>query len=152
MIAELLCTAAVATMTPDVGPDARDVCETIAEAAASTTVPPDLAVALAWVESRWRWDAVSPAGAVGPMQVRADLHGDAEVATGLRILERYRDTVCPWTPADGRWSGECGELALASYNAGVRGALRLGRGREYAARVVEVRARIASALVCEVPA
>lgn len=46
-----------------------DVLEPLTQAAATFDVSPELVLALAWHESRWRPDIVSHAGAVGVMQV-----------------------------------------------------------------------------------
>lgn len=45
-------------------------CVSVAGAARAEGVPVNLAVALAWSESRFDADAANPSGAVGPMQVK----------------------------------------------------------------------------------
>lgn len=65
------------------------VCLDVAEAAQAESVPPALALVIAWHETRWRNGLVSSAGACGPMQVIARIHGDCSAATGVRVLRRY---------------------------------------------------------------
>lgn len=48
---------------------AVEVCQLVVESAERQDVPPTLAVALAWNESRLRFGLSSPCGARGPMQV-----------------------------------------------------------------------------------
>jgi hypothetical protein len=50
---------------------AVEICQLIVESASRQDVPPELAVAVAWNESRLRWHLTSPRGAAGPMQVIA---------------------------------------------------------------------------------
>ena len=118
----LAMTNPAASRTPEVGflnPDAiqRLVIE---EAMATPTVPPSLALAVAKVESNFRSDALSAAGARGVMQIMpATARGEfgvepdelwdtrLNIQLGIdflgRLIERYK----------GRW-----DLALSHYNAG----------------------------------
>ena len=50
---------------------AVEVCQLIVESAEAQDVPAELAVAVAFNESRLRWHLTSPRGAAGPMQVIA---------------------------------------------------------------------------------
>jgi hypothetical protein len=96
----------------------------IGAAAAGAALSPDLVEAVAWRESRFRTDAVSPAGAIGEMQlmpgtakalgvdphdVRQNLSGGASYLAGL--LKRYDGDMVH---------------ALAAYNAGPRAVDRYG--------------------------
>jgi hypothetical protein len=96
----------------------------IRDAAAGAALSPALLEAVAWRESRLRADAVSPAGAIGQMQlmpgtakdlgvdphdVRQNLIGGANYLAGL--LKRYDGDVV---------------RALAAYNAGPRAVDRYG--------------------------
>ena len=96
----------------------------IGAAAAGAALSPDLVEAVAWRESRFRTDAVSPAGAIGEMQlmpgtakalgvdphdVRQNLSGGASYLAGL--LKRYDGDMV---------------RALAAYNAGPRAVDRYG--------------------------
>ena len=96
-------------------------------------VDADVALALAWRESRWTCGARSSAGAVGPLQVipRHWCPGGREagcdlVAAGIRALAYYRRTSPDWSEA------------LCRYNAGTRGCA-MGRGAGFAASVLEGR-------------
>ena len=109
---------------------AVEICQLIVESASRQDVPPELAVAVAWNESRLRFGGVSSRGAKGPLQV----------------IPHY------WCPdRHGRWTAngehitkgcdliEAGVLAL-SYYLETRGALgdapkSYGGSRAYARRV-----------------
>lgn len=70
-----------------------DVLAVLAEAAAEFDVATELVLALAWHESRWRPDAVSPAGAVGVLQV---MPSTAErVAADVEAIEPPVDLTDP---------------------------------------------------------
>jgi len=112
----------------------------VEEAMATPMVPPSLALAVAKVESNFRGDALSTAGARGVMQImpataRGEFGVDPDelweprlnVQLGIdflgRLIERYR----------GRW-----DLALSHYNAGsVAGALPNARPLPVARPYVE---------------
>jgi soluble lytic murein transglycosylase-like protein len=123
-----------------VGPGAP-VLSVLVEAAQANGLSPDLVEAVAWRESRLRAGVVSPAGAIGEMQLmpatarelgvdpydtRQNLHGGARYLSGM--MRRYRGDLV---------------LALAAYNAGP-GAVDRYRGvppyretREYVSAVLE---------------
>lgn len=95
----------------------------LAEAANARGIDPALLRALAWQESRGRVDAVSPKGALGPMQLMpataamlgVDPRDPAQnVAGGARYLRQQLDLF-----------GSV-PLALAAYNAGPGAVLRFG--------------------------
>jgi hypothetical protein len=96
MLAETLCAAALALGHAGPAPVARATCEHVAASAVAWGVPPELAVALAWHESRLSPGAVSRAGAVGPLQVmprlgrRAVEPAGAGVEELARLLGRHR--------------------------------------------------------------
>lgn len=97
----------------------------IASAAERHNLDPELIAAVADVESGLQWDAVSPAGALGVMQLMpATAHGlgvrdagdpAASVEAGARYLRQQLD----------RFGGDLA-LALAAYNAGPTAVLRHG--------------------------
>jgi len=90
---------------------ARAVCEDVGAAALVEGVPVELALAMAYTESRLNPDAESSAGALGPLQViprwhcpRRRARGCDLVGVGVRTLKRYRakygpawaDALCHW--------------------------------------------------------
>ncbi|KLE31830.1 transglycosylase [Aurantiacibacter gangjinensis] len=97
----------------------------VAQLAVDYDLSPALIEALVWQESRWRADAISPAGARGLAQLMPgtarDLGVDpdnpyANLEGGARYLRAQLD----------RFDGDL-ELALAAYNAGPNRVARLGR-------------------------
>lgn len=113
----------VIDVLPAVRPSDPELEALIEEMSAADGVDPNLVKALAWVESSWRQDAVSPVGAVGVMQVMPDtaawLESDVfgyplnedtsvydNVKAGVKLLSILRDA----TGQD--------ELAVASYYQG----------------------------------
>jgi hypothetical protein len=122
----------------------RDVRQLVTEAALRHGLPPEFVHAVAWAESGYRPDAVSPKGALGVMQLMpatASLLGadprnpDENVDAGVRFLRdlllRYRSSPNPV------------RRALAAYNAGP-GAVERFRGLppyketlSYVERVIE---------------
>ena len=104
-----------------------DVCVDVAAEAEAQGVPPHVAVAVALVETRFNADAVSPAGAVGPIQVLPKWHcpgrtakGCDLVSTGIALLRRLRLKYGSWG------------LAWCHYSAGTR---CTDRGRLYSIKV-----------------
>ena len=88
----------------------------VAELAAKYDLSPSLIEAMVWQESRWRHDAVSPAGAQGLAQLMPETARElgvdprdpfANLEGGARYLRAQLD----------RFDGDL-ELALAAYNAG----------------------------------
>ena len=90
---------------------AQAVCEDVGAAALVEGVSVELALALAYTESRLNPDAESSAGALGPLQVIPKWHcprrrarGCDLVGVGVRTLKRYRakygpawaDALCHW--------------------------------------------------------
>ena len=94
--------------------EAMSVCLEVASAAHYSAVPPEIAVALAFTESRMDRDAVSSRGARGPLQVlpryycpRGRVKGCDLVPVGIDALERnllryggdpvdWHATLCHW--------------------------------------------------------
>lgn len=115
------------------------------EAARAHGLSPELLAAVAWQESRWRTDAISPKGAIGVMQLMP--------ATARRI------GVDPYDPADNIRGGAfylrqqidrfgSVPLGLAAYNAGPGSVLRYGGippYRETRTYVSSILARLATA-------
>lgn len=111
-----------------------------AAASARHGVPGALLAAVGWVESRYQPDAVSPAGAIGVMQlmpfVADELGVDARdpaaaIDGAARLLDSHHDRFGSW------------DLALAAYHAGAGAVSRAGnvapspRTAEYVRRVNE---------------
>ncbi|MDJ0767461.1 MAG: lytic transglycosylase domain-containing protein [Ilumatobacter sp.] len=109
-------------------------------AAARHGVPADLLAAVGWVESRYQPEVVSPAGAIGVMQlmpfVADELGVDpadpvAAIDGGARLLAAHHDRFGSW------------DLALAAYFSGAGAVSRAGnniptaRSEEYVRRVHE---------------
>jgi len=97
----MLCELAFAALTTE-APDwyeryrepMVEVCEDIADRAEDHGVPPRLAIALAWNESRWRNDVQGSVGEQGALQVTPRYHCDDVndcdyVEAGLRSLGRF---------------------------------------------------------------
>ena len=117
----------------------------VAQLAAKYDISPALLEAVVWQESRWRTDAVSPAGARGLAQLMPgtarDLGVDpgdpsANLEGGARYLRQQLD----------RFGGDV-ERALAAYNAGPGRVVRAGRVpaiRETQVYVASIMARLAN--------
>lgn len=91
-----LCALALALLPVRDRAHSAAVCLEVATTAARAGVDPALAVSVAWGESRLRRDAVSPVGAVGPLQVVRRYwcaEGWTDVECGLAAMrdlcERY---------------------------------------------------------------
>lgn len=115
-------------------PDKILVCVSILDAAVEMSVPPNLAVAVAWHESKFNNAAVSKAGAHGAMQVLpkywcpdGKLEGCALIKEGVRslgvYLEKYKDK----------------KEALCHYNAGNK---CTRRSKTYSKRVLRTKNRL----------
>ena len=109
------------------GPKAPATCEAVAAEAARQGVPVALAVAVAGIESRWSPDAVSPRGAVGPMQVMPRYWPGEPIEAGVRALGRLIE----------RYGLKRGLCVYAHGNAG-----REMRTCRYARRVLSLRKEI----------
>lgn len=140
----MLCATQLA-LAPAAAETPRQVKRHVVEMAADTAVPPSLALAVASVESGFRDDLESAAGARGVMQitpdaarrfgVRPDALWDARenIALGLRMLTTFfREADHEWRPA------------LRRYAAAMPG----GYGaRKFARRVLRVERRFAEEIV-----
>lgn len=108
----LLCMVAMSWLAPhEQTPERYETCHEVGMAADLTTIPPDLAVALAYTESRFRHDAVSSVGARGPFQIVPRFHcpnrtheGCDLVAAGLSALKRYRTRYKRWREVLCHWN------------------------------------------------
>ena len=94
MTAATLCALALSILPVRDRGHSAEVCLDVVQTARRAGVDPPLAVALAWGESRLRADAISPVGAVGPVQVLrrfwcAESWGDTEC--GLHALRELMD-------------------------------------------------------------
>jgi soluble lytic murein transglycosylase-like protein len=115
---------------PRVADRIRQADEVLAPAAARNDIDPLLLHAVAWVESRHRPDAVSPAGARGLMQVMPQTGARFGVQSERHLHEPAFNAAA--AAAYLKWlQGEFGNdltLVLAAYNAG-EGAVRRHGGR-----------------------
>lgn len=118
-LAALVCAVLLAVFPPawgDTRANAESVCIDVATEAIlqsvppETPVPPALAVALSYRESGLTRTKVSRTGAVGPLQVKLNLHcpDDPEcdrVATGVRVLQFFLRNRPPIRRAVGGFTG-----------------------------------------------
>ena len=121
MNAILLCAAALSMIhTQD---DRRNTCMELVEISERVGVPPHIVVATAMVDTRMNKDAVSPAGAVGALQILKRWHCKEECdpeEVGVHLLYRLRIKYKSW------------EEAWCHYSAGTK---CTDRGRKYAQKV-----------------
>lgn len=104
-------------------------CLRVASFAEQHHVPVHLIVSLSYMESRLRWDAVSPKGAQGPLQVMSYwLYGNRDKAYAGIMAWKY------W-----RKRSITDRVAVAKYNAGYRPGRR---SYDFANRVVKLSNRI----------
>ena len=91
-------------------------CMEVGGSARAHGVPPHIAISVAYTESRFNGKAVSPIGAVGPMQILPKYHcpgrrvdGCDLVASGLSALRRYSTKYGSWPLALCHWNSgnEC---------------------------------------------
>jgi len=115
-------------------PNKISVCVSVLDSAAEMSVPPNLAAAVAWHESKFNNDAVSKAGARGAMQILptywcpdGKLKGCDLIKEGVKslgvYLEKYKDK----------------KEALCHYNAGNK---CTRRSKNYSKRVLRTRNRL----------
>jgi soluble lytic murein transglycosylase-like protein len=90
-----------------------------------------LVTAVAWTESRFRQGAVSPAGALGVMQLMPDTARDMQVANPLDPVQNIHGGTRYLRMMLDRFNNNL-ELALAAYNAGPRAVQRYGGVPPYA--------------------
>ena len=86
-------------------------CLSVGGGARGHGIPPHVAIAVAYTESRFNEEAVSPAGARGAMQILPQYHcpnrvvdGCDLVDAGLRALGRYRTKYKNWADALCHWN------------------------------------------------
>lgn len=111
-------------------------------------VNPDLALAIAWMESGWQQKRVSSAGALGAMQVMPGTGQWMSVMVGRKLHLRHLDdnviagvTLIEWLRSEARL-----KVAVAGYYQGLAGVRRDGMYRstkEYVANVLALKKRIA---------
>jgi hypothetical protein len=119
---------------------ALSVCESVRKLARAYGVRESLAVAVASHESDFKPWAISHAGAVGPMQVKPAYH--CPPFLGIRMCKSRAEFTQSGVAHLAELLGRFDEsTALASYNAGVRGARR-GLGVGYANRVRRIEGRL----------
>lgn len=91
-------------------------CMEVGVGAVESDLPPHIAVALSYTESRFNPEAESSVGALGPLQVLPRYHcpdrsadGCDLVAAGLSALRRYRTKYKNWAKALCHWNSgnEC---------------------------------------------
>lgn len=107
MTAVILCLSALSMLQPQHRtPERWDTCHAIAAEARAQGVPPHVALAVAYVESRYNPAAVSPAGALGALQVLPKWHcpdGTAQgcdlIAEGIGLIRRLRLRLGNWYDA-----------------------------------------------------
>ena len=124
----ILCLVALSTFAPrHQTPERLDTCAEIVRAAEREGVPPHIALAVGYVESRYTPTARSGAGAVGAMQIiprwicpGRTLVGCDPVLEGVRLLRRSYLRRGSWT------------LVFCHYSAGTR---CTDSGRRYADKV-----------------
>ena len=117
------------------GSHSKSLAAPILEASHRQQLPADLLAALVFVESSFRPNVVSQAGAVGPAQIRPIYWADH---CGVDLLEPAQNIHCGAMVLR-HYLDQCrGDLrcALRRYNVGPRGVREVGL--RYAARVIEV--------------
>jgi soluble lytic murein transglycosylase-like protein len=114
----LLCLLMLGPLAGDV--DRLGTCHDIRAEARAQGVPVPVVLSVAWVESRFNAEAVSRAGAVGPLQVLPRYYPGPPIAEGVAKLRRLYVKKGSW------------ELAWCHYNAGN---VCTARGRAYADKV-----------------
>jgi hypothetical protein len=102
----------------------------IIQEAAAATSNPTLMLAISYVESRWKHDALGKAGEIGAVQLHPRYH---VVPKTTKAQFKYADEYLA------KLKKQCGELLfLACYNAGPKKALDKGIGMVYTQKVTEV--------------
>ncbi|WP_165491845.1 lytic transglycosylase domain-containing protein [Egibacter rhizosphaerae] len=128
--------------------DGPSVVQPIVAAAERKDIEPELALSLAWHESRFDADAQSVAGAVGVMQVMPE--------TAERMADELDESIDPWDPADNALAASAYltrmidehdnvENALIAYNQGPVALAEDGaypEAQEFADNVLETRDRL----------
>ena len=122
----LVCAMAV-SMIHNAPPDRWVTCAELVEESRAQGVPPHLTVAVAMVESRLNAEAVSPAGAVGPIQILPKWHCPGRKAEGCDLVRQGVSLLRRLRVKYGSW-----DLAWCHYSAGTR---CTERGRAYAGKV-----------------
>ncbi len=86
-------------------------CMRVGQEARGYDLPPHIAISVAYTESRFNKEAVSPRGAMGPIQILPQYHcpnkevdGCDLVDSGLRALRRYRNKYKNWADALCHWN------------------------------------------------
>jgi soluble lytic murein transglycosylase-like protein len=119
---------------------ALSVCESVRKLARAYGVRESLAVAVASYESDFKPWAISHAGAVGPMQVKPAYH--CPPFLGIRICKSRAEFTQSGVAHLAELLDDYSEpVALASYNAGRRGASR-GLGVRYSETVRRIEGRL----------
>lgn len=127
--AEIVCMAMMAMHQPSKNVSysvALQTCSSVFDAALAASDDPFEAAAQAGIESRWNPDAVSSAGAVGPLQVLPQFFKGDHIQAGIRAR-------AAWTRAAKRKWGPGRVHALCMYSMGYP---YRGTGCAYARRVL----------------
>jgi hypothetical protein len=105
------------TEAKDPSPFVRDICRTLAEAAADNELPEEFFTRLIWQESRFDPSAVSPAGAQGIAQFMPGTAAMRGLADAFEPLQALRESASYLRELRTTFRGNLG-LAAAAYNAG----------------------------------
>lgn len=108
----LACVTAIGWISPsEITAERFNTCVAIGTQAVVEDVDMHMAIAVAYTESRFSRDAVSPAGARGPMQVKPVFHcpggklkGCDLITAGLRALKKYIKKYKRWPDALCHWN------------------------------------------------
>lgn len=118
------------------------VCEHVVEKAESLDMDPYIAAAIAWEESRFNAEAVSPEGAIGPMQVIPRWACPNRTRVGCDLVDAGVNAYLSWLK-----KYEKPREALCHYNSGNR---CNDRSRGYARRVTKRAAQLRQVVeVCQ---
>ena len=101
----------------DPSPFVRDICRTLAQAAADNEIPEEFFTRLIWQESRFDPSAVSPAGAQGIAQFMPGTAAMRGLIDAFEPLQALRESASYLRELRTTFRGNLG-LAAAAYNAG----------------------------------
>ena len=122
----LVCVMAV-SLIHNAPPDRWVTCSDLVEESRAQGVPPHLTVAVAMVESRLNAEAVSSAGALGPIQILPKWHCPGRKSEGCDLIHQGVALLRKLRVKYGSW-----DLAWCHYSAGTR---CTEHGQRYARKV-----------------